>query len=40
MKGELRQDIEFMQLIKNETIFDAAIKLFQKKVEIKEVSAD
>ncbi|CAF3028112.1 unnamed protein product, partial [Rotaria sp. Silwood2] len=31
MKAELRQDNEFMQLIKNETIFDAAIKLFQKK---------
>ncbi|CAF1106844.1 unnamed protein product [Didymodactylos carnosus] len=31
MKAELRQDIKFMQLIKNETIFDAAIKLFQKK---------
>ena len=30
MKAELRQDIEFMQLIKNETIFDAAIKLFEK----------
>ena len=31
MKAELRQDIEFMQLIKNGTIFDAAIELLEKK---------
>ncbi|CAF1045963.1 unnamed protein product [Rotaria magnacalcarata] len=36
MKAELRRDIEFMQPIKNETIFDAAIKLFQQKWKAKE----